>query len=355
MRRSIAGVFLGVGILAATAAGADIWKDPAFQKLSKAIELFNAKELDGAEKLAGESLSLYPDNILAHFLVGEISLERERWGDAAKHFKRTTELYPKFAQGYTKAGIALAALKDYANAQAAFQQALSLAGEDTEALKGLALCTGELGKLGLAIEYYQQVLTKLGGKDIESLLALVNLYEKSGEVREAIRTLKFLISIEKTPERVKRLGVLYFNDKSYEDAIPLLEELAGGGHADADVLYCLGMSRYALGNKDGAIEALQKAIATEPSYLEAHYNLAVVYLEKKLVPHAIAELEKTVQIDPTFVKGYRTLGQIHEHYRYDIEEAKHWYALAKEAEAAAASRPASQPAQTQPAASQPSS
>jgi len=318
--------------LAPLPARADIWDDPAFAKLAQAIKRYNAKDLKSAEKLCRESLKKYPGNILAHYLLGEILLEKERYAEAANEFRHTTGAYPNFSEGYGKLGMALSAMKDYANAQAAFERALAIAPDNLEALKGIGFVLGEQGKVKAAVRYYAKALAKGGGKDINVLIALVNLYEKQGDLNSAIKHLKQAIALQKTRPRLKRLAILNFNNKTYKEARALIEELHKAGKGDADTFYALGMIRYASGDKDGCIDALQKAIKANGSYVEARFNLAVVYTEKKMVPKAISELEKVVQIDPDFVRAYKTLGQIHENYRYDIEEAKKWYKRAEEAE-----------------------
>ena len=328
---------------------ADIWDDPAFKDLSKGIELYNAEELDAAESAVRTSLAKFDDNILAHYLLGEILLEKQQWKDAADHFRRTIRLYPKFSEGHRRLGFSLTSMDDFRAAERSFQKALSLAPEDVNALKGLAHCSGKLGKRVQAIKYYNDVLAKLGGADIDTLVALVNLYEEEGEITKAIRHLTLLLSVEKTPQRVKRLSILLFNEKRYDDAAPLLGALVTEGAADAEVYYCLGMTRYALNDKDGCIEALQKALDIKPDYPEALYNLAVVFIEKKLVPRAIQLLTRCIAVNPDFVSAYETLGQVFEYFQYDIEEARKWYAKAKEVKDRLDKAAASQPATSQPA------
>jgi len=332
LRRRLWGVVLSVSFaLASVAARADIWQDPAFEKLRRAVKSYNAKDLVTAETLCLQSLKEYTDNILAHHLLGEIYLEKGRHAEAAEHFRRTVALYPRFAEGHRKLGMALVFLKDYKNALIAFQQALSFNPKDLDALKGLALASAELGNTGSAVHYYNQVLARLGGKDVDTLLALINLYEKLGDAKSAIRQLELLLTIRRTAGRVKRLAILKYNTKDYKGAIPLLEELIRGGKPDADTCYTLGMSRHALGDKNGAIKALLSAVEIDKKYVEAYFNLGVLYLEAKQVPRAVAALGKAVEANPDFVRGYETLGQINEHFRYDIEEAKRWYLKAEEA------------------------
>jgi len=342
-------LLLGIVLSVAATVRADVWDDPAFKDLSKGIELYNAEELDAAESAVRASLGKFGDNILAHYLLGEILLEKQQWKDAAEHFRRTIRLYPTFAEGHRKLGFSLISMDEFRAAETSFQKALSLAPQDVEALKGLAHCCGKLGKRVQAIKHYNDVLAKLGGADVDTLVALVNLYEEEGEITKAIRHLTLLLSVEKTPQRVKRLAVLLFNEERYEDAAPLLDTLVKEGGADAEVYYCLGMTRYALNDKDGCTEALRKALEIKPDYAEALYNLAVVFIEKKLVPRAIQLLKRCITADPDFVPAYETLGQVYEHFQYNIEEARKWYNKAKEVKERVDKAPASQPPASQPA------
>jgi len=330
-------------------ARADIWDDPAYKTLSTAVTKYNAKDLGAAESLCRQSLKTYPDNILSHYLLGEILLEKGRFMEAVVHFMRTTALYPGFAEGYRKLGFSHASMKNFLKAREAYQKALAIAPDDADSLKGLGLACDKLGKVDEAVAHYGKALAKSGGKDVDCLVALANLYERKGDVNAAIGQLRRLVAIQKTPLRVKRLAILDYNVKNYKEALPLLDELVKGGKGDPDVHYALGMTRYNLGDKAGALAALQQAVNAREGYVEAHFNLAVIHLEQKRVPKAIAELEKAVKLDPDFVQGHRTLGRIHEHYRYDIEEAKRWYARADEAEKRTA-KAAAKPAATRPAA-----
>jgi len=331
LRSQLVALTIAAGILLTSArVQADIWEDPAFSKLAVAIKHYNTKDLKTAEKLCRESLKLYQRNILAHYLLGEILFEKEQYNAAADEFRHATGLYPRFSEGHSKLGLALAALKDYKNARDAFERALAINADNPEALKGIAMTYDEMGDTKQSLKYYVTAHKKLGGKDESVLIALVNISEKTGNPGAAINYLKQLIALHKTWPRVRRLAILNFNAKRHGDALPLLEELAKTGNADANSFYALGMTRHGKGDLDGCLDALQKAVLKDKTYVEARFNLAVVLMQKRMVPKAIKELEEVVKINPKFVRAYETLGLIHKDSRYDIDEANRWYKKAAE-------------------------
>ena len=68
------------------------------------------------------------------------------------------------------------------------------------------------------------------------------------------------------------------------------------------------MAYYEQGNLDEAEKQYQKAIQTNPNYVEAHNNLGNIYFRKERFEEALAEYKKTVEIKPDYAQGYFNLG-----------------------------------------------
>jgi tetratricopeptide (TPR) repeat protein len=60
-------------------------------------------------------------------------------------------------------------------------------------------------------------------------------------------------------------------------------------------------------NSDEQAELFFKAIQIKPDFLEAHYNLGLIYANQKKRKEAIAEFEKVLKIDPKFDAGIHLL------------------------------------------------
>lgn len=73
----------------------------------------------------------------------------------------------------------------------------------------------------------------------------------------------------------KRLGRLEDALKAYQEAIAILGQNPGDGHAEA--YYNLGIVLREQGNFKAAEEAYRDAIVLEPDFKDAHFNLAVLY------------------------------------------------------------------------------
>jgi len=53
-------------------------------------------------------------------------------------------------------------------------------------------------------------------------------------------------------------------------------------------------------NSNEQLELFQKAIEIKPDFLEAHYNLGLIYGNRKQMKEASVEFEKVLKLDPKF-------------------------------------------------------
>ena len=56
-------------------------------------------------------------------------------------------------------------------------------------------------------------------------------------------------------------------------------------------------------NSDEQMQLFQKAIQIMPDFLEAHYNLGLIYGSRNMMREAVAEFEKVLQLEPKFDPG----------------------------------------------------
>ncbi|MCK5200617.1 MAG: tetratricopeptide repeat protein, partial [Spirochaetales bacterium] len=84
--------------------------------------------------------------------------------------------------------------------------------------------------------------------------------------------------------------------ENYEDAAKLLSSASQTVSGNAGVFFSLGLGRNRLGDKTGAITAYKKALAVQPGYFEAGFNLGNLYLALKKYNLAVNILEKTVSL-----------------------------------------------------------
>ena len=87
---------VGMAFCAVAMAGRapSVWDDPAFALYRQAVEAVDRKEYAEARRLATAAIRLYPDLVLAHYVLGQAAIGEERWDEATAAFSRVTALYP---------------------------------------------------------------------------------------------------------------------------------------------------------------------------------------------------------------------------------------------------------------------
>ena len=77
------------------------------------------------------------------------------------------------------------------------------------------------------------------------------------------------------------LSLIYYQDKDLHLALSAISRAVHERPEDARARNYLGVIVKSLGWSNGAESELQKAIKIDPNYAEAHFNLALMYLERK--------------------------------------------------------------------------
>jgi len=133
----------------------------------------------------------------------------------------------------------------------------------------------------VARKAYERVL-KL---DVSNLMGLVNLglvESALGNKAKAEETLKKAISIRlETAPAWLALGMMYMDEDRSDAALAALSQAALYDPQNARTRNFLGVVIGRRGWIDGAQTELRRAVELDPSYTDAHYNLAVFYLQEK--------------------------------------------------------------------------
>ena len=102
----------------------------------------------------------------------------------------------------------------------------------------------------------------------------------------------------------RELSVIYFNDKEFALAVPLLRK-SYALHADAQVAYMLGTACLESNDLNCALDYLKEAVMKNPSFYNADLNLARAYFKKDKFLAAASEYEKiNSKVDLTAMDNY---------------------------------------------------
>lgn len=118
------------------------------------------------------------------------------------------------------------------------------------------------------------------------MVALLNRNEAEAErylkrVIELTDAAQFVGVDERREKALYNLGLLKIEQKEYEDAAGYLKGALRIRKDASDTYLALAQALEGMGEIDGAIDNIKTALAFDPSYAEAHYNLGMLYREKE--------------------------------------------------------------------------
>ncbi len=180
---------------------------------------------------------------------------------------------------------------ELAAARARFQEALDLNPNHPPALFNLALVDLREDRREAATDRLQRILSLVHGVEADRV---------TDELRR--RSLRVL-------------GRLYFTRELYEDAAATLERALALDADDFDSWSNLGLARFELGEVDGAVEALRRALAIEPQSLPSIQNLTRVFASAERWREVEATAADGVRRHPRSADLWLALGQARRNLR----------------------------------------
>ena len=101
-----------------------------------------------------------------------------------------------------------------------------------------------------------------------------------------------------------------FSNRNYEKTLEALELLCED-YPNEPLLHNIRVASYAgLGQFDSAIKFYKTAIAIDPNYFKAFFNLAGAYEEIGKIDEAILSYQKSLMIEPNYQEAHNNLGNI---------------------------------------------
>ncbi|MDE0400682.1 MAG: tetratricopeptide repeat protein [Candidatus Poribacteria bacterium] len=242
----------------------------------------------------------------AHYNLGIAYLEAGQYSRAVPEFEAAVKLDPNFIGAHSalcrayleqneleSAGTAVAAaLKLDAN----YQPALLLYGTLIEAYH-------DRGKAHLADREYTEA--------VAAFQEAITLDADLGNNSQVDRPENTHIYVH--------LGAAYIGMKAYQQAIEALQHAIAQDADLVDAHYNLGYAYVEQGTYDQAIPHLERAIAIAPHLKRAHYNLARAYRESGNLEAATNAITETLRLDPNYQQAHEFADTIkQEHYNRGI-------------------------------------
>jgi arylsulfatase A-like enzyme len=132
-----------------------------------------------------------------------------------------------------------------------------------------------------------------------------------GRYEPSVKKLLEALGTEKDSVPIRYLlGINYFRQKEYANAIIQFERVVELSPDYALATFQLGMSYARSGNFDQAARYLQRTLKLDATNFSAAFNLGSVYLQQQKVADALAAFRQSVQIYPDYAAGHQAIGRV---------------------------------------------
>ena len=201
----------------------------------------------------------------------------ERWKSAQETFEKVLAANPNNIDAVYWLGQTLLELKDSVGARNLYQKSLTQNGNAPLLLAGIGQIELMEGKANDARQRFETAITLTKGKDVEAFNAVgrANVKAKNGDANYAIEKLNQATTVKnfKDPETYLLMGDAYRKlidggnaVQSYNKALALDPKLAAAK-------FRIGKVYLTQGNKDYFLPAFEEAVALDPAYKPAYYEL----------------------------------------------------------------------------------
>jgi tetratricopeptide (TPR) repeat protein len=277
-------------------------------------------------------------------LNNELSKAYSQTGDFDKAVttgKKAVELEPKKVEYRFNLAEALTAAKNYNAAREQYETSLELdpsnqraglliamlhseMGDDAKAIEQLTKLIKENGESPLALFYRARIYIEKNQIEeakldleqclqqrpsfVESGTALGLIFEKNGEVDEAIRVYS---KIQGSGQFKKRLAFLFIQKNQLQQALEALSEYEEMQPDDYTARVKLGLLHFELKNYDKAKEKFLKILKEQPGSDNVNFYLGWVYQAQKQWNLAIEQFKKVTKDSTLFQESMLHVGYIY--------------------------------------------
>jgi tetratricopeptide (TPR) repeat protein len=219
---------------------------------------------------------------------------------AQEYYRKSIKMHSHFAWGYYGMGLATLAQKKYSDALADFEKASELEPDITDFHLQLGRTYAMVGKLGDAEKEFRRVL-EIDKNDADGYFYLGNVSLITGNVNEAFNNYTKALELNPSLTKVRAaLGKVSLIRGKYDRAIELFSEVERKEPKNAWSALNLARAYYLSENRAEAMVYFKKALTLNPDLAEAHYLVALAWMDEQKWGDAERELAHVEKLNRKF-------------------------------------------------------
>ena len=253
----------------------------------QAVALHKAGRVDEAGTLYREVIATPGGHPHAHYLLGNILLDRNEPYEARRHLIGAVRRDASNATYHTALGLAFERLGDDEMAESSFRMAASLNRRYAEARLQLGRMLARKGRVDESADVYASVL-EVDPANERALFALLELRKHQGRAGELRSLLDAAILGGLAPALALRAKCsLYDGLASHSEALEAAQAWLTLAPGAVEPLFAAGVALIGLNRLEEGLEYLLRAHSAEPDHLETIVNLGHTLQKLERFPEAI--------------------------------------------------------------------
>ncbi len=327
-----------------------------------AVIYIKNRQEEKAIEYGKKALEFEKTDYTLYYIVGTAYMSLKNFEESVKYLEKALELQPNHSQLYNNLGTSYITIGNLEKAYENFVKASKLDPDNSITYFNIASILQIQNKHKEACEYFAKAytiepndsyLTAMALSEVKiqdwenaikhyKLLAthhpekqtfqynLACCYEETGEYRYAIAILTKLVSMNpKSVSMSQKLAELFLKTNQPILAKDIYERLLLLGNVGFEVYYKFAHICLTLQDLDRAEKILKKVIELKPDFANAHKDLGVLYLSKRLFDYAKDEFTAALDVAP---EDFSILSEYANflHATADFKEADKYYQKALE-------------------------
>jgi protein O-GlcNAc transferase len=297
------------------------------ESLQSALAYHQAGNLQQAENIYKDILSIEPGNFHALHYMGILYYQTKQYDSAIKTIEKALQVNPADANAHYNLGNVYKDADQYDDAIRCFEKSIDLNPDNADAYINTGLVYRSTNLPDKAISYFRKAV-ELNPNHVIARYNLGITYKDKGLIDDAVHSLEECLAIN--PNNFAAcylLGQLFQEKGQIDKAIFYYESASQLNPNFADVYYQLGLILQDKEELDRAIENYQKALQYNPGHFAALNNLGTIFKEKGNIEEAIRCYQNALELNPNIADTYNNLGDAYQKTG-DVQEAIDCYKTA---------------------------
>lgn len=276
---------------------------------------------EGAIKLYQRTLEIEPTYVNAHLALGDIFYTKGDPTTALQHYQEALSLMPHIKETfYEQLEPYFAGLMTANEAMPILEKVMLVLPDDPRSYFYAGNLEADAGNAEKAIEHYKNTIQIIEadtsylqmelplGNFNEVYLKLGELYNQQGDIETGLVYFKRALELDPTlAERFIAQGQRAFEEGNYQAAIEPLNTHLLLFPEDVGAAYLLGQSYEANGNTDTALIFYERTLILDPQRPDVLFKMVHIYREREAHQQVVHTLQKIIEIAPDTTEAHYLL------------------------------------------------